>query len=275
VEQETRRRAGSGTESQDRSWLSSLLTLRNLVLTTAITVLVSTGVTAGLRLLTQPTDDGDPVEVTVIRDPADVPAFGPPIDLVLPASASTDGSPGDGCSGFHEWATARGGVDADQTRLQVIVRGADEGEVVVNGMRVEVLERGEPLRGINVQCPTAGTLQERRVSIDLDDASPGALYRDTAGRSFGFTVEEGEVESFLVTATTDRHLVRWRLSLDLVAGGARTEVPVLPEGQAFSTSATRGGAVWAWGYEVGGGWTAEGYDPVPTGGQLPAPSPRS
>jgi hypothetical protein len=246
-----------------------LLTLRNLVLTTVVTVLVTSGVTTGVRTLSDRlADEPTPVEVRVIRDPNDVPAFGPPIDVVLPASASTEGSPGKACEGFHDWALSKGAADSGKTRLQVIVRGADEGEVVVNGMRVEIVERRRPLRGVQLSCPTAGTLAERRVSIDLDDVTPEAVYRSTTGRSFGFTVAEGEVESFLVTAETSSHFVRWRLLLDLVVGQQHRVLPVLADQETFATSARVRGAVWEWDFEDT--WTSPGHAPIPAGEPLPA-----
>jgi hypothetical protein len=251
-----------------RSAASRLLTVRNLVLTTALTALVSAGVTGGLQLASRAVPSGPGVSVNVLDDPDQVPAFGPPISLVLPRDARTDGSPGPECGGFYAWAKQRGGADLGTTRLQVVVRGTGDGTVVINGMRVVIDTRVAPVGGIAVICPTAGDLSQRKVTIDLDRAAPSAHYEAADGRAFGFTVANGEVESFLVTATTVSHLVSWHLELELVSGGETRTVRVDRGGEPFTTAAAPAGGGWEWNYQDA--WSAPGHATVPAGQQLPA-----
>jgi hypothetical protein len=257
-----RARSPRSSESAPRPSLwSRTLSVRNLILTTVVTVLVSLGVTALWHSVSTRTLRGDGVNVSVISNPDKVPAFGPPLEAILPRHASTDGSPGSACSGFHQWAHERGGIDAGSTRLQVIVRGTDESQVVISAMRVRVDKKQPPLRGIPVRCNTAGTLSQRRVGINLDSARPVVRYTSSDGRAFGFTVSKGEVESFLVTARTRTAWVRWQLLLDVVVAGQPHSVRV---GE-YQTTPAPSGPVWDWDYADH--WTT-GQATVPAGEAL-------
>ena len=255
-------------EDVSTTWASRWLTARNLALTTAFTVLVSAGVTAGLGYVTSRATAGPGVEVSLITNPDDIPAFGPPIPMVLPRSVTRPGSPGPGCAGFHQWAKSLGGMDEGTTRLQVIVRGTDEGQVVINAMRVVVEDRRAPPDGTRVECPTAGDVLQRRVSIDLDAPRPVVKYDASNGRPFGFTVGKGEVESFLVTARTTEHSVRWRLVLDLVVGGDARSVDVAGDEPSFTTTAAPAGEP-SWQWDFDSTWHSEDGRSVESGKPFP------
>ena len=74
---------------------------------------------------------------------------------------------------------------------------------ISNARAVVIVTRETPATGIDLTCPPAGEAELRALSIDLDQRDPRARYQSTEGREFGFTLEQGEIETFVVTATAN------------------------------------------------------------------------
>ncbi|MER7706842.1 hypothetical protein ABTX81_28585 [Kitasatospora sp. NPDC097605] len=227
------------------------LSLPALIVTTAVVGVVSWGVTRltdGADSLTR--DTPPPATVSVETNPKKVGAFGDlEIRGVLPEGAAPTTGPGTGCTGFHDWLVKNAGTDAGESRLQVTVQGNAERQVQIANLRVVVVSREEPPPSVGVTCPTAGQANLRFLTVDLDNPQPRATYTSDDGAPFGFTVESGEIETFLVSATTGRALCQWYLELDLVSGSKHTTVRVDNGGKNFRTAPVPRTPLWSWDYK--------------------------
>jgi hypothetical protein len=242
-------------EKTRRSPLRKLLSLPVLAATTALTAIVSWVVP---RML----EGSQPAVGVVVQDnPA---SFGTSsIVAVFPRASDITGNPGQGCSTFHPWARRLGAVDVGETRVRVLAQGRRDVPIVISGLRAHVIERGPPQSGTAVVCPSAGVLQNRLITIDLDTPVPVAR-RAGPSPDFGFTLARGETEVFDITATTSRSNVSWSMTLDLLVDGAPKEVELLPPDRSpFRTTARLDDRAYFWDYE--GAWGVPGE---PAEGQL-------
>jgi hypothetical protein len=239
-----------------------LATVGGLVLA-AVTTLVTWAATKGVTALEREATARDPVTVTVESNPSLASGFaGTSVDLRVPAGAQAGAGPGPFCRGFRPWAQARGGVDAGVTRLQVVIQGRTAGRLLISDARAVVLERTATAAGIDVRCPAAGEAEFRAVSVALDGPDTRARYDSGDGRPFGFTLDQGEIETFLVTATADDADHAWYLELIVVAEGVPVAVRIDDGGRPFRTAAPAAGRVWEWDYE-NAWYPSDGGDPVP------------
>ncbi|MFF7457167.1 hypothetical protein [Kitasatospora sp. NPDC008115] len=231
-----------------RSRRELVLSLPALIVTTALAGVVSWGVTRltdGADSLARSTPP--PATVSVETNPKKVGAFGDlAIQGVLPAGAAPTTGPGNGCTGFHDWLMKNAGTDAGESRLQVTVQGNAERQVQIANVRVVVASREAPPPSVGVTCPTAGQANLRFLTIDLDSPQPRAIYKSDDGAPFGFTVESGEIETFLISATTEQALYQWYLEFDLVSGSKHTTVRVDNGGKNFRTAPVPKASGWSW-----------------------------
>jgi hypothetical protein len=149
-------------------------------------------------------------------------------------------------------------MDAGRTLLHVFVRGDVAGEVVIEAMRAVIDRRQPPPAMLELACHPEGELESRRLTIDLESSHPVARYVSSDGRPFGFTVQKGEVEAFLITATAVTSSVWWHLEVDVVDGGRRSTVRVDDGGRPFSTAPPAAGGRWRWGADA---WNAKDLGP--------------
>lgn len=230
-------------------WRRRILTVPGLILTTALTTAVSWGATAVLTHVTTPAAvEHGPIAVSLETDPSrisgvsDAGVFG-----MIPASVRTQGSPGDGCEGFHNWLKKNRGIEAGRTNLQLVIQGQSDSAVLISSMRVRVLSKLALDDGIPVACPTAGEAQIRSISVNLDATPPTVDYRSNSGAPFGFTLAKGETETLLVTASAARATYRWAIDLEVVVDGAKKTLSVGgPDG--FWTTARPSGPYWQWNF---------------------------
>jgi hypothetical protein len=233
----------------------------------AVTTVVTWAATKGVTTFDRAVTARDPVTVSVQSNPSLAAGFaGTSVDLRLPARAQPGSGPGQFCRGFRPWAQERGGVDAGVSRLQIVVQGETEGRLLISEARAVVLERNASEAGIDVRCPSAGEAEFRALSVDLDAPDTRAQYESGDGRPFGFTLDKGEIETFLVTATASRADYAWYIELVVVAEGKPVTIRVDDGGRPFRTSPPAAGRVWEWDYESAW-YPSDGGDPVP----LPAP----
>ncbi|MFI2651233.1 hypothetical protein [Micromonospora fulviviridis] len=186
--------------------------------------------------------DERPVAVNLVSNPATVPAWGNDVfSVVMPADARPATHPPTDCPSIVDWAHGNGGVDQEVTRVRLVVQGASDKGVLIEGMRARVIRRSaNPAPGgTSLTCGGGqGTVTPRQVTMDLDDAEPSAEYATKVdGRLplFGFTLEKGETEVFELSATT-KGTVEWVIKLDLVVGGESQNVEVTNHGRSFRTT---------------------------------------
>ncbi|WP_432114606.1 hypothetical protein [Streptomyces sp. S1] len=240
----------NGPEERRRRRRELWLSLPGLVATTVVVGIVSWGVTRltdGAEQLTR--EDAPLATVSVETNPARVGAFD---DMgmygVLPRGAAPATGPGHGCTGFHDWLLGNGGTDAGESRLQVTVQGNAQRQVQISNLRVVVESREEPKPHVGVSCPSAGSANLRFITVDLDSPRPRAEYEAKDGAPFGFTVEAGEIETFLISAKAEKATYGWYAELDIVSGNEKVRMRVDDGGKSFRTAPVprEGGWEWDW-----------------------------
>ncbi|MGH2698468.1 MAG: hypothetical protein ACRDJL_04620 [Actinomycetota bacterium] len=193
--------------------------------------------------------DDKPVEVTLLNHPvslrtqgagaAYLPAF------VVPGEADELTPP----PGFEahpeerfEWAKTLGGVDANFTQVKVVVRGTSSGPVILQDLRVNVVDRQPPLEGIYVP-PSGGDLVDVRwVNVALDESPPrisgGEGFIPGEGKwNFPLQVTESETEVFYIVAATESCDCRWTAELFYLANGQEESITIDNDGRPFRTTA--------------------------------------
>jgi hypothetical protein len=234
-------------ESPETGW-RKFLTLPWILLVATLTAITSWIATFVLTDVEQRSAERNPVRVTLEMNPAKVGGFSDePQSVLLPGTREINEGPGEGCTGFHEWGHGRGGIDARATRLQVTVQGQASGQTLISKMRVIVTKRSTPLKGVTAACPSAGDANLRFLTIDLDQDNPQVEYKGK--KPFGFTVEDGEVETLLVTARAEKAYYSWYLELDVVSGPNRHIIKIDNNGKAFETTADDPRQQWSWNYK--------------------------
>ncbi|MBO3752153.1 hypothetical protein J5X84_39345 [Streptosporangiaceae bacterium NEAU-GS5] len=233
-------------ENAEKGW-RKILTLPWLLFVTVLTAIASTGVAYIATNVEESSTEADPVKVAVETNPAKVGAFSDMRQgMVIPLVKEVHDSPGEGCGNFHDWARAKHGVDADATRMQITVQGRAAGETLISKMRVIIVQRLAPIKGLTVECPSAGSVSLRLLAVDLDQRNPQLEY--AGKRPFGFTIAAGETETFIVTALASKAHYLWRIEMDVVAGETKSVIQVDDNGKPFETTpGTKG--LWSWNYE--------------------------
>jgi hypothetical protein len=163
------------------------------------------------------------------------------IAVILPRSPLTASkNPGDGCQDFQSWADSQGGVGANETPFFLLVQGNTSRAVYVEGMRARVLSVGGRAGRYLATCQTQGPLVPQKVALPLDGGRAGRFVPSAAGSPFGvgFTIGNGESETFSIAAKTRRYNVHWLLEVQLIVAGHPQTLTVSDHGRPFVTSAT-------------------------------------
>jgi hypothetical protein len=159
---------------------------------------------------------------------------------VIPRSPKRLGSPPRGeCRARRTWAYDLNGADAAFTKLRVTAEGRAAGTVLIDSIKVRVLERLKPLRGAHALCPVGGASANLHgVAIDLDQSPPTFQYADhgTEPRNFAFTLKKGEVETFDSEASAEKCYCTWIAKFEFVADGKRQSVRIGDERRPFRTT---------------------------------------
>ncbi|MFD7976075.1 helix-turn-helix domain-containing protein [Streptomyces sp. NPDC059071] len=155
--------------------------------------------------------------------------------------------------GTAGWARAQGAVPAGETPVRITVQGRSGAAVVLRGLHVRVVERGEPLpwRAYRSSPGCGGALTPRHFAVDLDRPRPLARPVDGydasgEGRSipavaFPYKVTVTEPEELLVSARTAGCDCRWYLELEWSSEGRSGTVRITDEGgRPFRTSGAAG-----------------------------------
>ncbi|MEV7307655.1 helix-turn-helix transcriptional regulator [Streptomyces microflavus] len=149
----------------------------------------------------------------------------------------------------ESWATALGAVHAGETGVRITLQGTDERAVVLEALRIRVVERREPAEGRvhRMSSGCGGALTPRMFDVDLDVARPVA--RSVPGNdtgepipavSFPYRVSASDPEVFLVTGRAADCDCDWVAELRWSSGGRSGTVRIDDGGRPFRTSGAPG-----------------------------------
>jgi hypothetical protein len=245
-----------------------LRTVPGLAASTAVTTVAAAAATALFTGAVHlwPASPESKVSLSVETDPMRLDAEGDLVQLV-PAGRFDHSRPQNGCAGFWRWARSRGGVDEEQTTMQLTVTNSGSSTVLITGMRAQVTSRTPVSHVVETQCRTQGEAKVYAVHIDLDRPQPYGLY-DKDGKSLppDFTVAAGDLETFLVTARIGHGAARWKLAVDLVEDGHKRSIVVDDDDGRPFTTASRPAHPTVWELDPhGGGWLRPAGEDVPAG----------
>ncbi|WP_258044311.1 hypothetical protein [Streptomyces sp. SM11] len=147
------------------------------------------------------------------------------------------------------WAGALGAVHAGETGVRITLQGRDERAVVLESLRIRVVERRPPAKGrvYRMSSGCGGALTPRMFDVDLDVPRPVA--RSVAGNdsgepieavAFPYSVSVTDPEVLLITGRTVGCDCDWFAELAWSSGGRSGTVRIDDGGRPFRTSGVRG-----------------------------------
>lgn len=160
----------------------------------------------------------------------------------------------------ESWAGALGAVHAGEAGVRVTLQGRDERAVVLEALRIRVVERRSPAQGrvYRMSSGCGGSLTPRMFDVDLDVPRPVA--RSVAGNdsgepieavAFPYGVSVTDPEVLLITGRAVGCDCDWFAELTWSSGGRSGTVRVDDGGRPFRTSGVRGRPVLD--YDTGSG----------------------
>ncbi|MBQ1116321.1 helix-turn-helix transcriptional regulator [Streptomyces anulatus] len=160
----------------------------------------------------------------------------------------------------ESWAGALGAVHAGEAGVRVTLQGRDERAVVLEALRIRVVERRSPAQGrvYRMSSGCGGSLTPRMFDVDLDVPRPVA--RSVGGNdsgepieavAFPYSVSVTDPEVLLITGRTVGCDCDWFAELTWSSGGRSGTVRVDDGGRPFRTSGVRGRPVLD--YDTGSG----------------------
>lgn len=165
----------------------------------------------------------------------------------------------------ERWAEALGAVHAGETGVRITLQGSDERAVVLEALRIRVVERREPAGGQvhRMSSGCGGALTPRMFDVDLDVERP--VVRSVPGNdsgepiaavSFPYRVSASDPEVLIVTGRAVRCDCDWVAELRWSSGGRSGTARIDDGGRPFRTSGAPGRPVLD--YDTGAGrWVAE------------------
>ncbi|MFJ6608765.1 helix-turn-helix domain-containing protein [Streptomyces sp. NPDC091289] len=147
------------------------------------------------------------------------------------------------------WAGALGAVHAGETGVRITLQGRDERAVVLESLRIRVVERRARAKGrvYRMSSGCGGALTPRMFDVDLDVPRP--IARPVAGNdsgvpieavAFPYSVSVTDPEVLLITARTVGCDCDWFAELAWSSGGRSGTVRIDDGGRPFRTSGVRG-----------------------------------
>jgi hypothetical protein len=200
-------------------------------------------------------DAGPPLAIDVSRGPVLADATWDDCrGYVIPRVAASIPPPPPLDSGVTEarrrWAEALGGADAGKSWVSVTVQGRSPRSVVLQGLRVRIVEQRPPPRGTTVTAACGGPVDVRLVTVDLDTSPPRIVRsdlpdvrpadpEDLTPVRFPYTVSDVDPEQFAIVAVTERCDCTWTAELLWLDQGRRGVTRIDDGGKPFRTIATR------------------------------------
>ncbi|TDB87073.1 hypothetical protein E1264_15770 [Actinomadura sp. KC216] len=145
----------------------------------------------------------------------------------------------------HGWGYRNGGVDADQTFVEVVIQGSSAKSVVLTRLLIKVQHRAGAPRATHVKVyPGADGVDGRWAHVNLDEQAP--VLEDMSNHSysgddpggpwsFPLRVSQEAVEVIFLNAITTKYDVQWTGELHFVADGKPGIVPITNNGKPFRT----------------------------------------
>lgn len=165
--------------------------------------------------------------------------------FVVRRTGSLPSPPSALCREWQDWAYGRGGVDAEQTRLQIQLQGRANTAILIDRVEVDVERRDKPLAGTLGYCAARGgaVASPRQVDINLDTSPPTVLFAMTGDdypsrHRLPLTLTGSETELLEIKAHTRRCDCRWRAKLHMIVDGERYVAVIPNEGEPFRTTAS-------------------------------------
>jgi len=152
-------------------------------------------------------------------------------ELPRPPEASGEGS----TAAITEWAQQFGGIYADEMGVAFLARGATSDLLLINDIRVEVVRRDPPVRGVWLAPGGAGGEDSRILLADLDQ-DPPALQRVGFNGAWNFplSVSSGDLETFSVIAQAKSCDCSWIIKVNYQdADGNLREATIDNDGDPF------------------------------------------
>lgn len=141
------------------------------------------------------------------------------------------------CRTWWAWGQRIRAVDAPTTRMRIFVQGTTTTAIVLTGARVRIARRDAPLAGTTATCSKGGAaVNPRHIAIDLD-TSVATLDGGDANEPFTFSLHEGDIEAFDITAHATRCDCRWWLELTYIQDGESKSLSVGSRDEPFRTTA--------------------------------------
>lgn len=197
--------------------------------------------TMGLRAVWARVADAEPVVVhsTVQTDSCDawVIPGGKPGSKRLPSEAYRSDED------YRTWIREHNAVQADLTMVELTIRGGSSDAVVLQDLRIRVLDRSQPFQGTVVDNNCGGPLPPRRYKANLDAADPvlqpdrDPFTEDEPPVTFPYRVTNADAEVIRVVANTRACYCKWVLELVYIDGEREHVKRINDGGIPFRTTA--------------------------------------
>ncbi|MEU3714070.1 helix-turn-helix domain-containing protein [Streptomyces catenulae] len=161
------------------------------------------------------------------------------------------------------WARSLGGVDAEHSRIGVVVRGTEKEPVVLEALRAQVVGRGPALgwQHYNPSGGCGGGLTPSSYSIALDNTSPVVkpVPGEQAGKTvpakpFPRTVSASDPEALAIRADAVSCDCSWYLELDWSSGKRSGTLRIDDGGRPFRTSGAASRTTYTYGGDPAKWW---------------------
>lgn len=161
--------------------------------------------------------------------------------------------PGSDCLTVFRWVRDAGAALVDESWARIVIEGRREKGVLISSMRARSLERGPPLSGSYVACPTAGAQENIAVGFDLDGTNPVAravseegTFGDPYFSNHSITLAKGEKTTLSLVGKTTREFHRWVVDVQLIVDGKKETVTIGRGGFRTTAAADEYATSWDW-----------------------------
>ncbi|MFI7431222.1 hypothetical protein ACIBPB_29935 [Micromonospora sp. NPDC049836] len=159
---------------------------------------------------------------------------------------------------WSSWARKAAGVPASGAAVYFTVQGTSEAQVTLTDLRVRVLARRPPVRGVFFAPGGGGPSAYRWVNADLDEEPPvltAGMFEDGEGGvpeherkeiRFPYRVSVSDAETFLVIGYTVHCDCYWKVEVDWASQGRLGTVTIDDAGRPFRVTGTAGAHTECW-----------------------------
>ncbi|MDX3572452.1 transcriptional regulator [Streptomyces sp. ID05-47C] len=163
------------------------------------------------------------------------------------------------------WVAAHGAVPSGKQFLELTVQGTGAETVVVDGLKVRMVQKRSPLAWNDYAMGYPGVgcgagVPTRYFTVALDAARP-AVVPEAGHADFPFKVSESDPEVYYINADASAYDVSWTLELSWSSGTRHGTLLLDDEGRPFRTSGNNGRP--AYEFPLGGSaWQPAGASPA-------------